>query len=127
MHKTIKYHYLEAKKIKRLDKGIFSIISYIRNKIIERITKNTKGLSSNHIIEIDKRHHASLISSFEIEVYSDLWKVATKNNKVKYVSRKNIPATSCCKLICKECNICVHSYPCTCVDYCIRFVNTSTM
>jgi hypothetical protein len=75
--KTIKYYYLEAKKIKRLDKGIFSIISYIRNKIIERIIKNTKGLSSNHIIEIDKRHHASLISSFVIEVYSDLWKVAT--------------------------------------------------
>lgn len=123
MHKTIKYCYLEAKKIKRLDKGIFAIISYIRNKIIERIIKNTKGLSSNHISEIDKRHHKSISSNFEIEVmYNDLWRVDDKTNKKVYtIARKIDPASSCCKLICKMCNICVHTYQCNCVDYCIRY------
>lgn len=56
VHKVIKYFYLERKTVKRLDKGLYIVLKFERDKCIERIirlrkdehTQMTKLLSKSH-------------------------------------------------------------------------------
>ncbi|KAJ8963606.1 hypothetical protein NQ314_005506 [Rhamnusium bicolor] len=43
LHKVLKYHYLDGKKIKRLDKSLHALQKYIRDTTVERIRKLTIG------------------------------------------------------------------------------------
>ncbi|XP_072377992.1 uncharacterized protein [Diabrotica undecimpunctata] len=52
-HKTIKYHYLEGKKIKRLDKTINQLMLFIRDKTVERIIYLKKGKNLSKTEEND--------------------------------------------------------------------------
>nr|CAI5820050.1 unnamed protein product [Callosobruchus analis] len=54
MHKCIKYFNLEGKVVKRLDKGIHGVLTYTRDKIVDRIIENIKGKNTYHITEIHK-------------------------------------------------------------------------
>ncbi|GFY52591.1 uncharacterized protein TNIN_35441 [Trichonephila inaurata madagascariensis] len=37
MHKTIKYMYLQGKKVKRLDKALFSLMKFVRDRVFDRL------------------------------------------------------------------------------------------
>lgn len=52
MHKSIKYFYLESKKVKRLDKSIHALLEFLHNKKVDRIIKLTKGNSTHHTSKI---------------------------------------------------------------------------
>lgn len=60
--KTIKYFYLDERVLKRLDKGIHVVNTYIRDKIVERMIKQVKGKNTSRIGDIEKRHEAELYS-----------------------------------------------------------------
>lgn len=118
MHKTIKYFYLNGRKVKRLDKGLHAVLKYTRDKIIERLIKCTKGKNSTAKREILKRHKSSLTSKFEIIDNDNNW--VLKSNGNEYLIQKNIAVDKCCLLICQECDICVHAYTCDCSDFFIK-------
>ncbi|KAF2904455.1 hypothetical protein ILUMI_01716, partial [Ignelater luminosus] len=106
-----------AKKTKRLDKCVHSVISYIRNKVIERIIKATKGKNSTHTSEIEKIHRLSENFNFDKTVSQNAWIL---KSKTATFSISKMQDEACCKLACSTCKICVHTYKCTCVDYYIK-------
>lgn len=120
LHKTIKYYYLGGLKIRRLDKGIYAVLTYVRDKTIERIIKNIKGKNTHHITNIDKRHMIAMKSDFKIENNDcDTWIISGDKNAYQVV--KNATENlKCCNLKCVICNICIHAFKCSCVDYFIR-------
>lgn len=120
MHKTVKYFYLEGKIVKRLDKGITAVLKYVRDKIVSRIIKLTKGYNNSHIQNIHKRHRSALTGSFNIHLNDvNIWTLQSDNNQY-VVSKKNPCEVSSCQLRCSFCQICIHEYDCTCVDYYIK-------
>ncbi|XP_072383099.1 uncharacterized protein [Diabrotica undecimpunctata] len=120
MHKCIKYFQLDGKVVKRLDKGVHAVNLYIRDKIIDRMIKQIKGKDTSHLRIIEKRHEMALKSSFQVSNnYENVWHVI--NNGQQYiVSKKPTQILSCCELKCVKCNICIHTYQCTCIDYFIK-------
>ncbi|GFS66330.1 uncharacterized protein NPIL_364731 [Nephila pilipes] len=43
MHRTIKYVYLQGKKVKRLDRAIFFLRKFVRNRVFDRLICLEKG------------------------------------------------------------------------------------
>ncbi|KAJ8964006.1 hypothetical protein NQ314_005218 [Rhamnusium bicolor] len=78
MHKIIKYIYLDAKKTKRLDKGIYAINRYVRDKIVDRIIKNVKGKYTFYTKEIYLRHKSAMKIQFQVDQCENgTWTVST--------------------------------------------------
>lgn len=121
MHKVVKYLYLDAKKTKRLDKGINAVMKYVRDKIIDRMIKLTKGKNTVHQSEINARHRLAATDAFTSMVSEQsehTWIVKSGDNE--YLVAQNRDSHSCCQLKCTLCNVCVNCFRCTCVDYCIK-------
>ncbi|KAF2880716.1 hypothetical protein ILUMI_25458, partial [Ignelater luminosus] len=93
----VEHQLFYAKKTKRLDKGIHSVISYIRNKVIERIMKATKGKNSTHISEIEKIHRLSENCNFDMTVSQNVWIL---KSKTATFSISKMQDEACCKLAC---------------------------
>lgn len=119
MHKVIKYFYLEGKKIKRLDKAIHALQKYVRDKTIDRIIKLTKGKCNEHLNRIKNRHRAAITNSYSFIVIEENNIFESCDNNLKYRITK-MKENICCALSCTFCNICVHSFECTCLDYSVR-------
>lgn len=90
-----------------------------------------KDISLN-TIETEKRHiTASQLSlSFVNPVHENLWMISTPNNNsvpsftsshnnedIYHVMKNDVPCSNDCKTYCSCCNICYHSYSCTCSDF----------
>lgn len=118
MHKCIKYFHLGGTVVKRLDKGIHAVNSYIRDKIIGRMIKELKGNNNIHLNKIDKRHSTALKSAFEVTEEGNVWQI--KCEEKVYIISKNELQVPCCQLKCDICNVCIHMYSCTCIDYFIK-------
>ncbi|KAJ8951703.1 hypothetical protein NQ314_007652, partial [Rhamnusium bicolor] len=67
MHKQIKYFYLHGTPVKRLDKGLYAVLQYSRDKMVEHLIKETKGKSSIHKKNILQRHTTAISSQFSAE------------------------------------------------------------
>ncbi|KAH1021842.1 hypothetical protein HUJ04_011327 [Dendroctonus ponderosae] len=101
MHKTIKYFYLDGKKVERLDKSVHVLLKFVRDKCVDRIIKKTKE-SKN-----DKTACLVAIRPANVE-----------SQEIYFVEK--ILSESCCELMCNDCKICYHTYSCTCNDFCIN-------
>ena len=71
--------------------------------------------------EIQKRHKASL-NNYGYQNISDIedrtWNVTSEDGQRLYtVTEVNSECEEDCLLRCTDCEICVHSYECTCHDY----------
>lgn len=118
MHRTVKYFYLHKKTVKRLDKGLHAVVTYLRDKVVDRMIKHTKGKYTAQKRNILNRHRVSLtISSVLESLEENKWKVIS--NDAEYLIEKKLPA-KCCDLTCEYCNICLHSFTCSCPDFFIR-------
>lgn len=117
-HKTIKYHYLDGKKIKRLDKSIHQLMAYIRDKAVDRLIKLRKGTNlKNSVIAT---HRTALTSTFDLDQKDSLnWSLKSGSNE--YIVTKQSPNV-CCPIKCHFCNICLHTFKCSCIDFCIRTI-----
>lgn len=57
---------------------------------------------------------------FEVkEEQINVWRVMSED-KIYMVSKNHVQNPSCCELKCASCNICIHTYGCTCVDYFVK-------
>jgi len=62
IHNTIQYIYLHAKRVKRLDKAIHALMSFLKDKLSDRLIVLHEGKSTSKLEIIRKRHK----SSFEL-------------------------------------------------------------
>ncbi|GFT86601.1 uncharacterized protein TNCV_5138471 [Trichonephila clavipes] len=56
MHRTIKHVYLQGKKVKQLDKALFSLMKFVRDRVFDRLISLEKGKVSSKISQLRKRH-----------------------------------------------------------------------
>lgn len=56
LHKTLKHHYLDGKKCKRLDKTINALLVLLRDKMFETLIKHTKNKMSSKTLCIRTSH-----------------------------------------------------------------------
>ena len=118
-HRLIKVCYMEKKHNRRIDHLIHVLLKVARDKVFERLLKLHKGKLSHRICEIHKRHKTALKNGLDddkIVVVDNGWSIQSFSTQQSYLVRK-IGDECSCKLCCRDCNICVHTYSCTCMDY----------
>jgi len=104
MHRTLKYIYLEGKKVKRLDKSLCALLKFLRDKSIDRLIVLHKGKLTSKIKELRKRHKNSLEMSTN-NVLKDgegCWNVMASGNDDMYTVNK-LKDSCDCQIVCDEC------------------------
>ena len=120
-HRVFKYTYLKGKANKRVDKCLVNLIKFKRDKTFERIKKLTKGKLTQKLSMIQARHRNSLNLDFGSVTQSEdnSWICKSEDGNRNYTVILN--SQRCddrqCSLKCSSCNICVHTYTCSCVDF----------
>ncbi|KAJ8910233.1 hypothetical protein NQ315_015925 [Exocentrus adspersus] len=121
MHRTIKHLYLHGKFVKRLDKAIGAIMKFVKDKLFERIIVLHKGKVSTKISELRNRHIASLSLDLNRVIKTDTgWLVPSSSSNEIYTIEE-VKESCPCKLVCEECQACLHRFTCTCLDSCIKW------
>ncbi|VEN46173.1 unnamed protein product [Callosobruchus maculatus] len=126
LHKTLKYYYLEGKKVKRLDRTIHAIMKFARDCLFKRILKITKNAATMRIKNIQVAHTNSqaICSEMVKSLKINEWLVqSSKCAEQEYIVQK--VQENClikdCPIKCCKCKICVHIYKCSCMDSVIKF------
>jgi hypothetical protein len=122
LHKSIKHCYLEGKNCKRLDMSINALMALVRDKSFERSIKILKQKKSHKIIQIDLSHKKGInISQDMISTVENYWLVNSENDiNIQYKVEK-FQSCNSCALRCEACQICIHSYKCSCMNNIIYF------
>ena len=106
---------------KRVDKYLVNLVKYNRDKTFGRIKKLTKGKLIQKLSTIQVRHRNSLNLDFGSITQSEenSWICKSEDGKRNYAVILN--SQRCddrqCNLKFSNCNICVHTYICYCVDF----------
>lgn len=125
MHRTIKYIYFQGRKVKRLDKAIHGIQTFITDRLFNRLIVLHKGKVTNKLRELRVRHKLSEKLSTKLVVKNGIyWDISSSTPNCHEIysvaeNENNVPCK--CRLKCIECNNCIHKYSCTCIDSCIRW------
>lgn len=123
LHKILKYSYLEGKKVKRLDKAIDALMKIARDTMFKRLIKLAKNTPSEKLKKIRESHKAGQnISGETIECLgnNEFLVNSCDNATKKYmvIKMENNCTDNCLK--CSICDICLHSFKCSCVDNLIK-------
>ena len=121
LHRVFKYTYLKGKVNKRVDKCLVNLIKFNRDKTFERIKKVTKGKLTQKLSMIQARHRNSLNLDCGSVTQSEENSLICKSEEGKINYTVILNSQRCddsqCSLKCSNCNICVHTYTCSCVDF----------
>ncbi|GFW58856.1 uncharacterized protein TNCV_4046941 [Trichonephila clavipes] len=122
MHRTIKPVYLQGKKVKRLDKALFSLMKFVRYRIFDRLISLEKGKVSSKISQLRKRHKVGQsLTSLCIENNEDEWSVSSTRGKDIYIVKRNFTCSKECTVMCRECNHCLYNFTCTYIDNAVQW------
>ncbi|GFT60175.1 uncharacterized protein NPIL_84981 [Nephila pilipes] len=78
MHWTIKYVYLQGKKVKRLDGALFYLMKFVRDRVFDRNIRLEKDKISSKIAQLRKRHKVGQeLTSLCIQKNEEEWSVAS--------------------------------------------------
>ncbi|XP_065223302.1 uncharacterized protein LOC135847677 [Planococcus citri] len=119
MHRTIKYVYLKAKKVKRFDKCLTYLLKFLRTEVFKHVIMQLKGIVSIKVKHLRNRHRTSLTyeNSVAVNVENESWIVTSQSDEmVKYNVEWHSACKSDCKLSCSECKACIHNFICSCYD-----------
>ena len=124
-HRVLKYVFLKRRVNKRLDKFIYILLKFARDKGFERLIKFEKEISTERLSMVSARHKSNLKLSFVQKSPGDklsTWTVTSsdENQKCYYITLENRTCPHKCALCCSDCNICLHTYTCDCADALIR-------
>lgn len=121
MHRTIKYIYFNGKNTKRLDKMLYVLMKFIRDRLYDRLITLHKGKITKKISDLRVRHKESLKLSESLIMKGDTgWNILSSNRTDLYFIKES--TTDCtCNLRCLDCKTCIHNFSCTCIDYSIRW------
>lgn len=98
-------------------------------EISHQITESSIKELSLNTIETKKKHviASQLPLSFVHPIYENVWRISMSNNLISshsnnynvdvYVTKIEVKCCDSCISICNSCNICYHSYSCTCSDF----------
>ena len=120
-HRTLKVVNLNHKKNRRIDILLITLVKVARNKAFEQFKKQECGKVTHRISEIMKRHKAAtnLSPNLITEIIPDKeWKVTSASERnEQYRVVKHDESNKCsCKILCRVCCICPHTYTCECMD-----------
>ncbi|XP_068083939.1 uncharacterized protein [Anabrus simplex] len=80
MHHTLKYIYLQGKHVKRLDKAIYALMSFVKDKLFDRLIVLTKGKLTSKLKDIRRRHKSSLQIDKSLIIKEDCgWKIPSSS------------------------------------------------
>lgn len=117
LHKRIKYCYLGGKHCKRLDLAINALMILVRDKSFERAIKISKQKRSAKILKINAAHNKSLkIPHDMITKIDNYWLVISESDINMQYKVEKFQSFDGCGLQCNECQICIHSYKCACMN-----------
>ena len=88
-----------------------------KDKAFERLIKLEKGKTSYRIGIINSRHVHSMKLSIQAvtETHCNEW-TSTSKPENHYTIKKQQTICQNYHIRCKECNVCIHEYTCTCPD-----------
>ena len=127
-HRVMKVCYMEKKQNRRIDFLLHLLLKISCDKVFERFIKTQKGKSSHRICEISKRHRNAekmIPSEMVLSINDGRWTVKSASSQqassqqTYYSVEKQLEVCSC-KLRCNSCNVCIHQYSCTCMDFLIH-------
>lgn len=119
MHRIIKYIYFVGNKDRTMDAAIFLLMRFIRDKLFDRLVLDKKKISKK-LSDIRKRHKGVLNLNSTITKDGACWNVGSPDNEHVYQVER--VCQNCeCELRCSECQVCIHNFACTCVDYSIKW------
>jgi len=125
MHRVLKHVHLNGRKVKRLDKSIEALMQFMRAKLSDRLLKLYKGKWTRHVGGIRKRHQASghIQADACMCIEDNLVYMVQGSKGEMYAVRQaqSVPHQDrVCQLSCTDCNVCVHTFSCTCMDSALR-------
>ncbi|XP_035230793.1 uncharacterized protein LOC118202716 [Stegodyphus dumicola] len=124
-HKQLKYEHGNAKVIKRLDYSLSLVLNAIARKLMNRAISLERHKLTTRVTEIRKRHRQSMsmpeyqVIEIEPKKQWSVSKAVISREITFYDVRIHDPCA--CSIRCDDCNICIHAFSCTCIDYSIRF------
>ena len=125
-HRVLKIKYLHHKRNQRVDTLLVTLLKISRDKAFGRLLKLEKGKNTHRISEINRRHKCAEKMTMDnaysiLTVEQDMeWTVQSQSDQsvIYIIRRQSEPCT--CHVRCKLCNICAHSFTCTCLDSILR-------
>ncbi|KFM69083.1 hypothetical protein X975_14697, partial [Stegodyphus mimosarum] len=124
-HRQLKYEEAGGTIIKRLDRSIAIITNAIAKKLLSRMISLERGKLTSRIMLIRKRHKNSLEMKNEyyfFDIGNKYTVTKTVQSTVYTYEVEKVNDSCSCPIRCDECNICIHSMSCKCIDFSIRFV-----
>lgn len=121
---------MNGKCQRRLDVSINNVLRCLRTKFLRRIISLSRNKVPLKLSELRKRHKTAEQLLSTVEVFEDTvnakWLVPSYNmsnsTMLEYYEVRIEKAEQCdCSFICGECSSCLHTYSCTCHDFCIQY------
>lgn len=124
LHKRLKHLYLDGIRCSRLDSSINALFMFIRDTMYERMIKIAKNKPTDKMKQIFESHKKSL------DLAQTVVNTENVDGRLLYsIKSENFPhksyliekfeekcASKFCVLQCKDCNVCVHTFKCSCPD-----------
>ncbi|XP_018913181.2 uncharacterized protein [Bemisia tabaci] len=120
MHRTLRHIFVKGRRLKELDKVIIALIKLVHDKLYHGDLILQKGNVNAKISIIKNRHRKSLSLLANTVIESPKgWQVPSSvddYSELCFVSRNPKKQVCACKLVCDDCQACIHIYHCECID-----------
>lgn len=96
-----------------------ALMRMMRAKQMDRLLKLHQGKWTRHLHGIRKRHESSLGMDTSLALVENALFAVKGGREDFYLVEKTTELPHCeplCPLHCKECNVCIHSFKCDCLD-----------
>ncbi|GFT16957.1 uncharacterized protein NPIL_185951 [Nephila pilipes] len=101
MHKSLKYIYLKGRNAKRLDKTIYALMRFVRDKLVDRLIVVNKGKLTSKLKNLQQRHKTSLSFSTALLIENESgYIVPSLSSHETYLVQESNINCSCCKDCC---------------------------
>lgn len=124
-HRQLKFEEAGGTVMKRLDKAINIVNNAVAKKLLSRVISMERGKLTSRVALIRKKNKLSLEMDEEYNVTecNDKYIVSKiENSSMITYDVENLKRACNCGIKCDECNICIHSFSCTCIVYAVQFV-----
>lgn len=125
MHRELKHVHMQGRKVRRMDRSLGALMRMLEEKNADQLLKIYRGKWTKHLLGIRQRHRRGVaLNAADLTVLPDNqgWVVPGSGEEMHVVEQMESPPhePADCPLRCSLCNICVHSFTCTCLDSGLR-------
>ncbi|XP_017785624.1 PREDICTED: uncharacterized protein LOC108568834 [Nicrophorus vespilloides] len=120
MHRTIKYLFLDNKYLKRFHMFFNATLTYIKDKLFDPTIMSDPMVVWSKTASMKNKHIASMSLDLSSVMVTQWGGFNVYDMNHIYAVQKNNDLCSC-TVICSECEVCMHAYSCTCIDYAVKW------